>query len=144
MRETRDIDIQNIMMDPTKITPGSFHFARHHRSMDNRKTSISTSRTYAQPRYILIDFGESRQFEAGCEPFRTHGVVGHNTTLPEYQENTYNLYDPFAADVYTWGAVVQKAFLQVSCVVYPLSCRLTRDVDRITITSRCLRLLSRR
>ncbi|KAA1478170.1 hypothetical protein DENSPDRAFT_845355 [Dentipellis sp. KUC8613] len=110
----RDCCSANIMMDPTKMYPKSFHPIKTDKNRDLRGKAPHTTRTDCAPRYYLIDFGLSDRFDphsARWPPVsvKTHGA---DRTAPELNHSPNELYDPFPTDIYYIGNVVRTDFLE--------------------------------
>src|SRR5580693_5462127 len=61
-RPYSDCTYENIMLDPSNMYPESFHPVEIGRSKDFRHKAKWYSRTWRPTRYLLIDFGLSRQY----------------------------------------------------------------------------------
>ncbi|KAA1478173.1 hypothetical protein DENSPDRAFT_660444 [Dentipellis sp. KUC8613] len=110
----RDCCSANIMMDPSKMYPKSFHPIKTDKNRDLHGKAPHMTRTDCAPRYYLIDFGLSDRFDphsAHWPPVsvKTHGA---DRTAPELNHSPDELYDPFPTDIYYIGNVVRTEFLE--------------------------------
>ena len=78
------------MFDPSKMYPTMYR---------------SYTRTQRPPRYYLIDFGLSRQYESQNSLDICHG------SAPEHQIGAQC--NPFSTDIYYLGNLVRQEFIQV-------------------------------
>jgi hypothetical protein len=120
---SRDICPNNIVVDPSRIIPGGFHFACHGTSdgvhvlreyqADSNSTHFFRTRTEAGPmKYYYIDFGlavwypsfEARGLVTGQCGQRGKHIPELSATIP---------YDPFKVDVRSVGEMLRKDFLLV-------------------------------
>jgi hypothetical protein len=88
-----------------------------HPFFKDRNTSFTGSakhltRTERPPKYYLIDFGISSQFDPSDGPPLERPVVGGDKTVPEFK-TSIDIYDPFPTDVYYLGNMIREQFLQV-------------------------------
>jgi hypothetical protein len=110
----RDCTLRNIMLDPTNMYPNSFHPVNMKRSKDFRHKAKGYSRTRRPPRYLLIDFGLSRQYDPTNGPPLDFPLRGGDKSAPEHQDGK-TLCNPFPTDVYYLGNLVRQHYMQV-CV----------------------------
>jgi len=104
----RDCTANNIMFDPSGMYPEEFHPVKIDKKRNFKGKATAYTRTQRPPRYILIDFGLSRQYttrEAMDLPLR-----GGDKTAPEHQLKT--LSNPFHTDIYYIGNLVREHFLK--------------------------------
>ena len=100
------------MLDPSGMYPESFHPIAINRSKDFRKNAKAYSRTRRPPRYLLIDFGLSRQYDpANGSPLDGPLRYGEKSE-PEHQDRVTS-WNPFPTDVYYMGSLVRLQFFQV-------------------------------
>jgi hypothetical protein len=71
------------------------------------------TRTERPPKYYLIDFGISSQFDPSDGPPLERPVVGGDKTVPEFKKSI-STYNPFPTDVYYLGNMIREQFLQVN------------------------------
>ncbi|KAI0796158.1 kinase-like domain-containing protein [Abortiporus biennis] len=107
----RDCGRLNIMMDPKPMFPNMYHPRNIHLSRDFRKEAKSYSRTARPPKYYLIDFGLSRQYDPDITSPRELPIVGGDKSVPEFRTGLEPM-DPFPTDVYYLGNVIRVDFLQ--------------------------------
>lgn len=100
------------MLDPTNMYPDSFHPVDMGRSKDFRHDVKGYSRTRRPTRYLLIDFGLSRQYELSGEPPLDEPLRGGDSTAPEHQDGKTRC-NPFPTDVYYLGNLVRRCYMQV-------------------------------
>lgn len=108
----RDCTYRNIMLDPSNMYPDSFHPVKMGRSKDFRHRAKGHSRTWRPTRYLLIDFGLSRQYDPANGPPLDRPLRGGDKSAPEHQDGE-TLCDPFHTDVYYLGNLVRKYYSQV-------------------------------
>jgi hypothetical protein len=108
----RDCTSENIMLDPSKMYPKSFHPSNIKRSRDFRRKAKGYTRTWRPPRYLLIDFGLSRQYDSTKGPPLDIPIRGGDKSAPEHRDRQ-TPYNPFPTDVYYIGNLVQEDFIQV-------------------------------
>jgi serine/threonine protein kinase len=110
-----DCTAGNIMFDPSNMYPESFHPAEMNRSKDFRRKAKWYSRTRRPTKYLLIDFGLSRQYDPANGPPLDKPYRGGDKSAPEH-EDTEIFCNPFPTDVYYLGNLVREEFIQV-CVL---------------------------
>jgi hypothetical protein len=108
----RDCTAENIMFDPSKMYPKSFHPAKIKRSRDFRGKAKGYTRTWRPPRYLLIDFGLSRQYDPANGPPLERPIHGGDKSAPEHRDLKIPC-NPFPTDVYYLGNLVREVFIQV-------------------------------
>jgi hypothetical protein len=106
------------MLDPTNMYPNSFHPVVLGRSKDFRHKAKGYSRTRRPTRYLLIDFGLSRQYDPNNGPPLDKPLHGGDRSAPEHQDGVTRC-NPFPTDVYYLGNLVRQHYIQVS-VIQPL------------------------
>ena len=107
---SRDIAVQNIMVDARPLYPEGHHPVRTDHTPDGVYPISPLSRTDRPVRYYYIDFGLSTQFPEGTSPLVV-GDVGRDNEVPELSEDVP--YDAFKVDVYALGNLFFKEFYQV-------------------------------
>jgi hypothetical protein len=100
------------MLDPSRMYPQSFHPVDIGRSKDYRRSAKKYTRTRRPPRYFLIDFGHSRQYDPANGPPLDQPLMGGDKSAPEHQDQT-KLCNPFPTDVYYLGNLVREDYIQV-------------------------------
>jgi hypothetical protein len=97
------------MLDPSQMYPNGFHPVKLDRNRNFKGKAASYTRTQRPPRYILIDFGLSRQYssrEVTDNPLR-----GGDKSAPEHQSHRPS--NPFHTDIYYIGNLVREKFTMV-------------------------------
>jgi hypothetical protein len=112
----RDCTIANIMLDPSNMYPESFHPVKISRSKDFRHKAKAYTRTRRPTRYLLIDFGLSRQYEPANGLPLDKPIQGGDKTVPEHQDGK-TLCNPFPTDVYYLGSLVRGYLMKVRVCV---------------------------
>ncbi|KAJ7743242.1 hypothetical protein DFH07DRAFT_964179 [Mycena maculata] len=138
----RDICTQNIVLDPTTMIPGGFHFfwetrasngvdeLRCYDENDDSGRPYMKSRTQAGPmKYYFIDFGLSVRFPSFAQRELVTGLYGRlQRDIPEISETVP--YDPFKSDVRLVGEMLYHQFLMVRYdgmdSILPFVCKLRR------------------
>jgi hypothetical protein len=82
------------------------------RSRDFRGKAKGYTRTSRPPRYLLIDFGLSRQHDPTKGTPLEIPLRGGDKSAPEHQDMTTPC-NPFPTDVYYIGNLVREDFIQV-------------------------------
>ncbi len=100
------------MLDPTNMYPDSFHPVALGRSKDFRHNVRGYSRTRRPTRYLLIDFGLSRQYDTANGPPLDEPLHGGDRSAPEHQDGKTPC-NPFPTDVYYLGNLVRRHYTQV-------------------------------
>jgi hypothetical protein len=100
------------MLDPSGMYPESFHPIALNRSKDFRKKAKAYSRTQRPPRYLLIDFGLSRQYDPANGPPLEKPLRGGDKSAPEHRDRDTPC-NPFPTDIYYLGNLVRVQFIQV-------------------------------
>jgi len=104
------------MLDPSNMFPKSFHPTSIKRSRDFRGKAKGYARTWCPPRYLLIDFGLSRQYDPANGPPLEQPLRGGDKSAPEHQDRETPC-DPFPTDVYYLGNLVREDFIQVCTLI---------------------------
>jgi hypothetical protein len=97
------------MLDPSGMYPNGFHPVQIDRKKNFEGKATAYTRTQRPPRYILIDFGLSRQYlsrDAVDYPLR-----GGDKSAPEHKLPRPS--NPFCTDVYYIGNLVREKFIAV-------------------------------
>jgi hypothetical protein len=97
------------MLDPSGMYPEGFHPVKIDRSRNFKECAKRYTRTQRPTRYILIDFGLSRQYssrDASDEPLR-----GGDKSAPEHRHG--KPCNPFHTDIYYLGNLVREYFMEV-------------------------------
>ena len=115
---TRDCTSENIMLDPSNMYPESFHPSKIERSKDFRRKAKWYSRTWRPTRYLLIDFGLSRQYNPANGPSLDIPLRGGDKSAPEHRDLKTPC-NPFPTDVYYLGNLVREDFMQVCTFIPP-------------------------
>lgn len=113
----RDCTSENIMLDPSKMYPNSFHPSDIDRNRDFRGKAKRYTRTWRPPRYLLIDMGLARQYDPANGPPLERPLRGGDKSAPEHQDLQIPC-DPFPTDVYYIGNLIREKFIQVRTFVY--------------------------
>lgn len=87
------------------------------RSKDFRHKIKGYSRTRRPTRYLLIDFGLSRQYDPANGPPLEDPLHGGDRSAPEHQDGKTPC-NPFPTDVYYLGNLVRQHYMQV-CIISP-------------------------
>jgi hypothetical protein len=103
----------NIMLDPSKMYPNSFHPIEHSLKRDYSGRARYFTRTQCPPKYYFIDFGISRRYDPKDGPPLEDPIWGGDKTVPEFHKSS-DACNPFPTDVYYLGNLIRKDFLQVS------------------------------
>ena len=103
------------MLDPTNMYPESFHPVALGRSKDFRHTVKGYSRTRRPTKYLLIDFGLSRQYDPANGPPLDEPLHGGDRTAPEHRDGKTPC-NPFPTDVYYLGNLVRQHYVQVRAI----------------------------
>ena len=100
----------NIMLDPTPLYPNLYHPLVPFLTKDLKSWAKHYSRTTHPPRYYLIDFGLSRQYDPKNGPPQEYPIWGGDKTVPEFQ-NSDEVCDPFPTDIYYLGNMIRENFV---------------------------------
>jgi hypothetical protein len=104
-----DCTANNIMLDPSRMYPNGFHPVKINRRKNFGGKATAYTRTQRPSRYILIDFGLSREYpsrEVVDNPLR-----GGDKSAPEHQSQRPS--NPFHTDIYYIGNLVRENFVMV-------------------------------
>jgi hypothetical protein len=100
------------MMDALDMFPEGFHPHKPHANPSLTAPSMSLTRTQRPPKYYLIDFGISRQYNPVNGKPLEWPIVGGDKTVPEFKNNKGPC-DPFPTDVYYLGNFIREHFMTV-------------------------------
>jgi hypothetical protein len=100
------------MMEINRDISSSSNFAQSGKVQELR------SRSKLSPRYLLIDFGISRRYQAEDRPPSEGIIRGADKTPPEHQGDV-DACDPFPTDIYYLGNMVREEFTQVRLCTAP-------------------------
>ncbi|KAJ6492525.1 hypothetical protein C8R47DRAFT_1319353 [Mycena vitilis] len=104
----RDCGVNNIVQDPTHLYPAGFHPVHPRLDPSFKTHSRPITRTECWPRYYIIDFGLSRQYDpADGLPFEDV-ILGGDKSPPEHRFLACN---PFPTDIYFLGNLLNEKFL---------------------------------
>ncbi|KAJ7501023.1 hypothetical protein B0H11DRAFT_753413 [Mycena galericulata] len=111
----RDPHYMNIMLDPTNMYPHGFYPGKPYH--DDLKHDFSGkakafTRTQRPSRYFWIDYGLSGTYDRSDRPglLLVPYVMGGNKDIPETKQKRKHA-DPFAADVWWMGDLIQKKLI---------------------------------
>ncbi|KDR71783.1 hypothetical protein GALMADRAFT_74620 [Galerina marginata CBS 339.88] len=107
----RDINYTNFMMEPETMFPDGYHPKEILRKPDLSGKAKFYTRTQNPPRYHLIDFGLSRQYDASDVSPLEPVILGGDDTVPEFKEPE-KPQNPFQTDVYCAGNLVRTQFIE--------------------------------
>ncbi|KAF7319142.1 Protein kinase domain-containing protein [Mycena chlorophos] len=107
----RDLSLLNIMQDPSRLYPRGFHPVNYCLDPAHEGPAYCITRTRCWPRYYLIDFGLSRQYDPAQGPPLEPVASGTHSYLPEYASGT-GACNPFPADIYALGILLKRHFLR--------------------------------
>ncbi|KAI0265981.1 hypothetical protein BC834DRAFT_824509 [Gloeopeniophorella convolvens] len=114
----RDCTLMNIMFDPSEMYPEPFHPAAMKRSRDFQGKARRYTRTRCPPRYFLIDFGLSREYDPENGPPLESVLRGGDSSAPEHRDTDIPC-DPFPTDVYYLGNLVRRELMNASTLGIP-------------------------
>ncbi|KAJ7606765.1 hypothetical protein DFH06DRAFT_1019107, partial [Mycena polygramma] len=105
----RDCGVANVVQDPTELYPAGFHPVQPRWDPSFKKHSRPITRTECWPRYYIIDFGLSRQYNpADGLPFEDVRILGGDKSPSEHRFLACN---PFPTDIYFLGNLLNGKFL---------------------------------
>jgi hypothetical protein len=107
----------NIMIDPSKLYPQSYHPCVINKSRDFTGRARHKTRTQRPSKYYYIDFGISRQYQDNESPLE-YPIRGGDRSVPEFSEPEIPR-NPFPTDIYYIGNLIKQEFLQVRTATYP-------------------------
>jgi len=113
----RDPTLRNWMLDPKPLYPNMFHPVKKNRNLNFKGKAKHNTRTACPTRYILIDFGLSRQYDASSFPVTEDPVLGGDKTAPEFFKDgvfqrDQDPFDPFPTDVYYAGNLIRQHLIK--------------------------------
>lgn len=113
----RDCTLRNLMMDPSRLYPDSFHPVANTRNRNYKGQAKHYTRTQRPVEYYLIDFGLSRRYKPEDLPPKEKVVIGGDRSVPEFQDvfsgkTTSTYCDPFPTDVYTLGNIMKMWLME--------------------------------
>ncbi|TFK74313.1 hypothetical protein BDN72DRAFT_81236 [Pluteus cervinus] len=107
----RDIGIANLMMDGEQMFPeGWNHFSGDITPRGEKHTTFFT-RTQRPPKYYIIDFGLSRQYDPSDTNPLEKPIIGGDKTVPEFQTDK-ELFNPFHTDIYYMGNLIRRYIME--------------------------------
>ncbi|KAL4244500.1 Protein kinase-like domain superfamily protein [Abortiporus biennis] len=107
----RDMMDINILMDPRPIFPNMFHPINTRLNRNYKGEAKHYTRTAHPPKYYIIDFGLSRQYDPQNGPPLELPIFGGDKSVPEFIADFNKPYDPFPTDIYYVGNMVHENFL---------------------------------
>lgn len=113
----RDLNATNIMMDGSKMFPDGYHpqYPKMNRDFYSGRARFYT-RTQRPPKYHIIDFGLSRQYDTRDPPPLEIPIVGGDKTVPEFRFTKRGKppkpCDPFPTDIYYLGNLILREFVE--------------------------------
>ncbi|KAJ6625323.1 kinase-like domain-containing protein [Mycena sp. CBHHK59/15] len=112
----RDCSGRNIMLDASTMYPDGYHFQYPKLKRDYYSgTAKFYTRTQRPPKYYLIDFGLSRNYDTRDPPPLEPPIRGGDKTVPEFQftdDGGPEPCDPFPTDIYYLGNMILYDFLE--------------------------------
>ncbi|KIJ60042.1 hypothetical protein HYDPIDRAFT_139776 [Hydnomerulius pinastri MD-312] len=108
----RDCMSGNIMLDPSKLYPDSFHPMETSLKRDYSGFAKHFTRTQRPPKYYFIDFGLSRRYGPSETNPLEEPIWGGDKEVPEFQNNSKTPCNPFPTDVFYIGNAIKKDFVQ--------------------------------
>jgi hypothetical protein len=93
----RNLSMDHIMMDASKLYPQGYHPVDIDRSSDFSSLAIHSTRAEALPKYFVINFSRARRYDP-------------SKSIPD---TTSQDATPFAKDVYELGRSIGDTFLRV-------------------------------
>ncbi|KAG1785388.1 uncharacterized protein HD556DRAFT_1422979 [Suillus plorans] len=108
----RDCMNLNIMMDPRQMYPHPFHPCNPSERLDLKGWAKHRPRTEYPPRYLFIDFGISRRYQAWQVAPLEPPIWGGYKGVPEFQMSNEPR-NPFPTDVWYLGFALQQQLLEV-------------------------------
>jgi len=106
----RDCINMNIMLDPARLYPESFHPIATNLSKDCSGDAKHFTRTQRPPKYYFIDFGISRRYDLSDPDPKEIPIWGGDKDVPEFQ-NSNEPCDPFATDIFYIGNTIRVDFI---------------------------------
>jgi hypothetical protein len=112
LRLSSDCMNLNIMMNPIGMYPHPYHPCRPSRRLDTKGWARHRPRTECPPRYLFIDFGISRRYQASERAPLEPPIWGGYKNVPEFQLSNEPR-NPFPTDVWYLGLALQQRLLNV-------------------------------
>ncbi|TEB23474.1 hypothetical protein FA13DRAFT_1739917 [Coprinellus micaceus] len=108
----RNVIPRNIMMDASGMYDAPFHVWKPKRKADlSGHIRPARTRTESPPKYYIIDFGHSKQYdEADMPPSHPPTHAYADRTIPEIRGS--QPCDPFRIEIYTVGNLIMTDFIQ--------------------------------
>jgi len=97
------------MLNPTGMYPDGFHPVQIDRKTNFKGKATAYTRTQRPPRYVLIDFGLSRQYYS--RDVVDYPLRGGDKSAPEHKLQTQS--NPFHTDIYYIRNLVREKFIAV-------------------------------
>ncbi|TFK74300.1 kinase-like protein [Pluteus cervinus] len=107
----RDINADNIMMDGDEMFPKGWNHNFPELTPDGKKRVKAFTRTQKPPKYYLIDFGLSRQYDASETNPLEAPIMGGDRTVPEFKTGK-ELVNPFHTDIYYIGNMIREYIIE--------------------------------
>jgi len=104
----------NIMMDASAMYPDGYHPQEPWRKRDLSGLANHYTRTQRPPKYYLIDFGLSTQYDTRDPPPMERVIRGADRSVPEFEiTNDHGPLpcNPFPIDIYYVGNMIRTDFL---------------------------------
>lgn len=95
-------------MESDNMFPEGYHPRRNLLKADLSGPAKFFTRTQRPPKYFIIDFGMSRQYELGSDPPLLATMIGEEIKMQT----------PFQADVGLAGQLVREIFIDVSSTFF--------------------------
>ncbi|CAE7112436.1 unnamed protein product [Rhizoctonia solani] len=114
----RDIASANVMMDARPLYDEPFHPFLQAHSLDTKRLIYPRyRRSEKKIRYYYIDLGYAKWFR---DPNATRLVIGMNARESAPEQADGDPYDPFMADIYQLGAILQRDLIPKFKFLAPL------------------------
>lgn len=101
------------MMDAKDLHAEPYHPVERHMKRDFSGRVRHYTRTQRPPKYYLIDFGLSRQYDPREANPLEYPIFGGDKSVPEFQNNADVPVNPFPTDVYYLGNLIREEFMDV-------------------------------
>ncbi|KAJ7100633.1 hypothetical protein B0H15DRAFT_770095 [Mycena belliarum] len=102
----RDCNFTNIVQEPAVYPDGDFHPAEPWMDSAHEHLAQPITRTECWPRYHIIDFGLSRQYDPSHGLPREGIILGGDQSPPEHRAKS-PICNPFPTDIYFLGNLVR-------------------------------------
>ncbi|TFK74335.1 hypothetical protein BDN72DRAFT_760235 [Pluteus cervinus] len=106
----RDIGIPNVLMEGEQMFPEGWNHFRGHRTPRGNKHSTFFRRSIQPPKYYIIDFGLSRQYDATETNPQEPPIGGGDRSVPEFKTNK-EAFNPFQTDIYYTGNLIRRLIM---------------------------------